>query len=235
MPLLPSPPALDRALLGRVAGSVAFRLACFAAMVWMTLLAEGRPAPSLPDLILPHVPYLAWVERYNYVLWVGVYVPLNLALFWHDGVRFCRYLVSAGLLALARGVCIVATGLGPVHGHDVNAGMDAARRWQGFMDIVSLNGVFTENTAGLYLTKDLFFSGHVSTTFLILLYVWPYARLRALALVGHALVVLSVYFGHMHYTIDVLGAYAVTFALFTLREGDVRALLLGRSASGASA
>ena len=33
------------------------------------------------------------------------------------------------------------------------------------------------------------------------------------------LVVVSVFFSHLHYTIDVIGAYAVTFALFTFREG----------------
>ena len=34
------------------------------------------------------------------------------------------------------------------------------------------------------LTKDLFFSGHTATTFLLLLYLWPHRRLRWLALAG---------------------------------------------------
>jgi hypothetical protein len=32
-------------------------------------------------------------------------------------------------------------------------------------------------------------------------------------------VVLSVFLSHLHYAIDVAGAYAFTFAIFALREG----------------
>jgi len=72
--------------------------------------------------------------------------------------------------------------------------------------------------ARLYLTKDLFFSGHTSSTFLLLLYVWRYRVLRWWMLTGHVLVVASIFFSHLHYTIDVIGAYAITFSLFALRE-----------------
>jgi hypothetical protein len=211
----------------RVAGAILFRYGCFLAMLGMTLATESRPAPSLPDAVLEWVPYVPWVERYNYILWVGAYVSVTLALGWRDIERFARYMISAGLLALIRGLCIMATGLGPVHGRDLNAGMDAETRWRGFWDIVFMRGVLTENTPQLYLTKDLFFSGHVSTTFLLLLYVWKYPRLRLAALTGHGLVVLAVFFGHLHYTIDVVGAYAVAFSLFVLREADVARSLRG--------
>ncbi len=70
-----------------------------------------------------------------------------------------------------------------------------------------------------YLTKDLFFSGHTATTFLLVLYLWRFPRLRAPALAGHVLVVASVFLSHLHYAIDVAGAYAVAFAIFALREG----------------
>jgi hypothetical protein len=50
------------------------------------------------------------------------------------------------------------------------------------------------------------------------LYVWRYPRLRQAMLLAHALVVASVFLAHLHYTIDVIGAYAITFSLFCLRE-----------------
>jgi hypothetical protein len=34
-------------------------------------------------------------------------------------------------------------------------------------------------------------------------------------------VVLSVFLSHLHYSIDVVGAYAITFSIFVLREGLV--------------
>jgi membrane-associated phospholipid phosphatase len=70
-----------------------------------------------------------------------------------------------------------------------------------------------------YLTKDLFFSGHTATTFLLALYLWRFPRARLLAVLGHVLVVLSVLFSHLHYGIDVVGGYAVALAVFALREG----------------
>jgi len=210
--------------LGQVALALAFRFACFAAMVWMALWGEARPAPSLPDAVLQRVPYVDWVERYNYIAWALAYFPVAGVLCWRDVRRFCRYMISSGLLSLVRGLCILATGLGPVRGADINAGMDSGQRLAAFWNILSPIGVFARDTPHAYLTKDLFFSGHTATTVLLLLYVWPYPVLRRWMLVGHVLVVASVFFAHLHYTIDVVGAYAIAFSLFCLRE-----LELGRA------
>lgn len=217
-------------LWARAAGSLAFRLTCYAAMVWMALYAEARPAPTLPDFLLPYVPFSPWVERYNYWLWIVSYVPIALWLFTADPERFIRYMVSAGLLGLVRGMCIVATGLGAVSGLDRHAGMDAETRWSAFLSLGTPWGLFNPD-AGMrvYLTKDLFFSGHTATTLLLLLYVWPWPKVRWAMLALHLLVVASVFLAHLHYTIDVIGAYAITFTLFALREWKVKDLLSQRS------
>lgn len=212
---------LQPALLARVAGSFVFRVACYDAMVWMALLAEARPAPGpQPDVLLDLVPYVPQVDHYNYLLWLFSYVPIALWLLWKDAERFIRYMVTSGLLALVRGVCIWVTGLGAVTGKDLHAGMDAATRLEAFLHLITPFGFFdTGAGARVYLTKDLFFSGHTATTFLLLLYVWKFPRLRAAMLVSHVLVMASVFLAHLHYSIDVIGAYAITLSLFTLREG----------------
>ncbi len=213
-----------RSLVPELAFAFAFRAACYAFMVWLALWAEARAAPSLPDAVLAWVPYVAWVDRYNYLLWLAAYVPVALALLYSAPRRFCRYMVTSGWVALARGACIVATGLGPVRGADVNAGLDEGRRLAAFWNLLSPLGFFGGG-AGVYLTKDLFFSGHTATTFVLLLYVWRFPRLRWPMLAGHLLVVATVFFSHLHYTIDVVGAYGIAFTLFFLREGDAKALL----------
>jgi len=188
-------------------------------MVWLALWSEARPAPSLPDLVLEQVPYLPWVDRWNYFIWLFAYLPIGLTLLWVDTPRFIRYMVSSGLLSLVRGVCIVVTGLGPVNGSDLHAGLSDADRWQAFWRLVTPFGFFSsEGGAQVSLTKDLFFSGHTATTFLLLLYVWRFEKLRKAMILMHIIVVVSVFLAHLHYTIDVIGAYAITFSLFVLRE-----------------
>lgn len=194
------------------------RFTCFAAMLWMALWAEARPAPSLPDAVLEVVPYVAAVDRYNYAVWLLAYVPVALGLWAADVRRFGRYMVTSGLLSLVRGACIVATGLGPVRGPDVNAGMDLAARKEAFLHLLNPLGLWGRGPAHVYLTKDLFFSGHTATTFLLLLYVWPHPRLRWPMLAGHVAVVVTVFLSHLHYTIDVAGAYAMAFTAYALAE-----------------
>jgi hypothetical protein len=177
-------------------------------------------------VVIDRLPYLSVVDRYNHWLLTVAYVPLALALLFVDAGRFIRYNVTSGLLSLVRGVCIVATGLGPVRGADVHAGLfrgaggrPTAAFWQALGELSTPGGLFGKDAAHVYLTKDLFFSGHTAVTFLLLLYVWPLPRLRVLMLIGHLLVVASVLLAHLHYTIDIVGAYAIAFTLYTLREG----------------
>lgn len=214
-----------RGELPRITFAFAFRYLCFAAMVWMALWNEARPAPSLPDAVLAQVPYLPWVDRYNYLLWLLGYGPAALLLLLIDAGRFVRYMITSGVLSVVRGLCILATGLGPVRGVDVNAGLDAAVRTRAFWGIVNPISALTGDAPHVYLTKDLFFSGHTSTTLLLLLYVWRYPKLRAWMIAAHLLVVTSLFFSHLHYTIDVVGGWAIAFSLFVLREADLRKAL----------
>jgi hypothetical protein len=202
-----------------IVAALVFRAACYAAMTAAAVWNELRPAPTVPDLVLAHVPYVAWVANANYLLWLAVYLPLSVGLLLGSARRFVRYTVSAGVVSLVRGATMLATGLGapdPAHAGPGIAGRDAV---EAFVALLSPWQVFAKDAMAAYLTKDLFFSGHTATTFLLLLYLWPSRRLRWAALAGHVLVVLSVFLSHLHYTIDVLGAYAVALAVFALREG----------------
>ncbi len=202
----------------RVVRAFVVRLGCYAIALRVLLWAEARPAPTLPDAVLPWVPYVEWVDRYNYVLWLAAYIPIALLLWWTDVERFIRYMETAGYVALARAACIWSTGLGPVNGQDVNAGLSLQAQNETFWRLISPSFFAPGGAAHVWLTKDLLFSGHTATTFLLLLYVWPFRRLRWPMLAAHALVVVSVFFSHLHYTVDVLAAYPFTFALFVLRE-----------------
>jgi hypothetical protein len=207
------------ALWPAVLGALAFRYACYGAMTALAIWNERRPAPTLPDLALQHLPYVEWVARANYWLWLLCYLPLAAAFLWTEPRRWVRYMVTGGLVSLARGLSLVLTGLGPPDPARAGPGLGGRGFGEAFIALMSPVDVFGKNAIGAYLTQDLFFSGHTATTFLLLLYLRGRPGLRAVALAAHALVVASVLLARIHYAIDVLGAWAVTFAIYALREG----------------
>ncbi|MEA2600082.1 MAG: hypothetical protein QOF89_1074 [Acidobacteriota bacterium] len=186
-------------------------------MLLLSLLTEGRPAPSLPDTILDRLPRIDWIADRNYWLWLLCYIPVALVLWRRDRPAFLHFLYLGGIVSLARGLCVGLTGLGPVVGPDINAGLHGTAILRAWLTLVNPFSTLFGNAAQIYLTKDLFFSGHVSSTFLL----WLYCRretpgLRRAAALGHWATVAVVLLSHLHYTIDVVGAWAVTYSLFAV-------------------
>ncbi len=62
--------------------------------------------------------------------------------------------------------------------------------------------------------NDLFFSGHTGVPFLLALMFWDHKILRYVFLCFSVLFAIVVLLGHLHYSIDVLSAYFITYAIF---------------------
>jgi hypothetical protein len=201
-----------------IGGALAFRAACYAVMTALALWAESTRGPVLHDAVLSRLPYVPWVDRVNYVAWLVVYLPLALVFLFTEPRRWVRYMITGGIVSLVRGVCIVATTLGAPDPAHAGAGLGGKSFFEAYIDLLSPIGVFAHGSARAYLTQDLFFSGHAATTFLLVLYLWHRPWLRSLAIVAHIAMVAAVMLAHLHYSIDVLGAWAFTFAIFALRE-----------------
>jgi hypothetical protein len=203
---------------GSVALAILWRYACHAAMLGLSLLTEGRPAPRLPDTVLDHLPRVAWIADHNWWLWVACYIPPALLLWRRDRSAFLRFLYVGGIVSVLRGLCVGLTGLGPSDGPDVNAGMRGAALFQAWLVLINPFSTLFGNAARVYLTKDLFFSGHASSTFLLWLYCRGKSRLGQAALVAHLVTVAVVLLAHLHYSIDVVGAWAITYSVYALAE-----------------
>jgi len=203
-------------------GALLFRVGCYAVMTALALWNERRPAPSLPDLVVGSLPYVPWVASINYWTWLVLYVPLMATLLWTEPPRWVRYMVTAGLVSLLRGLCIVLTGLGPPDPVHAGPGIGIRPFWDVYWELLSPLGVFYRGSMQVYLTKDLFFSGHTATTFLLVLYLWHRPKLRWIALGAHGIVVATVLLAKLHYSIDVVGGWAVTFVVYALREWQPR-------------
>jgi len=203
-------------------------------MLFMALAAERRAAPTLPDAVLSVTPRVEWINRYNYHIWLLCYVPLAVVLGVRNFPTFLRFMVAGGVISLLRGVSILMTGLGPVWGPDLNAGIAWHEVWEAWIQLINPLSSLLGSAPHIHLTKDLFFSGHTATTFLLALYCFRDRALRVPALVAHGVVVAVVFLSHLHYTIDVAGAYAVTFSVYAMFEWRPRHRDLGDLADSPS-
>jgi hypothetical protein len=199
-----------------VLAAFAWRYLAHSLMVAMSLVCEARPGRPMADWLLTQIPYSRWLAVHNYHVWLVAYVPLALWLWRRDRSAFVSFLWLGGVLSLLRGLSIALVPLGPVEGVDVNVGMSRAELWQAFLGIVNPLSALTTDVANTSLTKDLFFSGHASSSFLLWLYCRRVRLLGALALVAHLAVVFTVLAARIHYTVDVLGAWVITYAVYRL-------------------
>src|SRR5436190_7013045 len=215
-----TPPAMLR----RVLLATAFSWLSFAVMTILAVWNEGRPGIPFHDPILAAVPYVRWVDECNYWIWLLAWLPGLAAVLVGSPPTYVRLMIAAGVCSLLRGICIVATGLAPVNGIDANAALawDWALRFRVVLQILNPLSVFFDDSAHIWLTKDLFFSGHTSSTFLLVLFGWPMKRLRWAFVAAHLVVVGSLFFGHIHYTIDVVGGYAAAALAYACLRSHVR-------------
>lgn len=65
---------------------------------------------------------------------------------------------------------------------------------------------------------DLFFSGHTGLPFLMALIYWNEEYVRYFFLVMSAFFGMIVLMGHLHYSIDVLSAFYITYSIYTLNK-----------------
>ena len=66
--------------------------------------------------------------------------------------------------------------------------------------------------------KDLFFSSHTGLPFLMALVFWDNKYLKFFCLFSSVFFAVIVLLGHIHYSIDVLGAFFITYTIFHISE-----------------
>jgi membrane-associated phospholipid phosphatase len=63
-------------------------------------------------------------------------------------------------------------------------------------------------------TGDLFFSGHTGLPFLLALVFWDHPWWRRVFVIVSIIFGVTVLLGHFHYSIDVFGAFFITYTIF---------------------
>jgi hypothetical protein len=151
----------------------------------------GNP---VKDLILDNIPKynvdLIFIDGailfYIFVALMTVYSPKKIP-----------YVIkSVSLFILIRSFFIILTHIGPYPEHSP----------------FEMNNILNKIIFG----GDMFFSGHTGLPFLLALIFWDSKPLRYVFISASAIFAIAVLLGHLHYSIDVFGAYFITYSIYII-------------------
>ncbi len=159
---------------------------------------ELRNGPVLNDRILQILPPRDFSIFTFIIIWSMIAFLIVRSI--QNPTMFLTVLISITLLFLARMLTITFVPLNPP---------------SGLIPLKDPLSSFFYGHSDLFITKDLFFSGHTSTQFLIFL-CFENKRDKLIALASTCIVGLLVLIQHVHYTIDVMGAIFLTYLIYLL-------------------
>jgi hypothetical protein len=162
--------------------------------------ATSHASSSVTDIVLSNT-------RVYDVDTIFVYGPIFLTLFIifiaFKNPRYAPFIgKSIAVFSVIRSIFITLTHISPFPGHAVITST--------FFNDAYFTGIFTGD--------DLFFSGHTGIPFLMALIFWHNKTLRYVFLAISVLFGIIVLLGHLHYTIDVLSAFFITFSIYHINE-----------------
>ena len=171
--------------------SLLFLFSTFAILKTVGKYAEIRVAPALPDVVHSLLPLVdvGFIATFGFLAIIATFwIYLILA----EPKRLPYAIKLYGIFIIFRSIFIFVTGLGA----------PSIR-----IDDTSLINIFV---SGLYFTQDLFPSGHTAIPFLSYLIV-KNRNMKYLMFTGSLVMGASVLLLHVHYTIDVIGAFFVAY------------------------
>ncbi len=208
--------------------------AAYVVMQTSALFAETRRGPTLPDVMHDLVAVNRSLDFLNSVVWLPLLLVSIFILSIFRPYAAVNYLRVGAAMSLLRGLFIPLTTLGPPAVLLAGASptilnlKPADITWPLLVHHWMPLDVFLGGSgfSAVYLTQDLFFSGHTSTTFLLVIASWrnwkDNARTHAalhldrgifvFCVLVHVVTVVGLFLTHEHYTIDVLAAYFFVYA-----------------------
>lgn len=163
-------------------------------------LANGYATRSVSDSVTDIILSNTRVYDVGIIFVWGSILLVGIALF--IGLKHINYMPfafkSVALFVLIRSVFVSLTHISSFPTHALISSF--------LLRDVFLDSIFNGN--------DLFFSGHTGLPFLLALMFWENKKLRFLFLGFSVLFAIVVLLGHLHYSIDVLSAYFITYSIF---------------------
>ena len=151
---------------------------------------------SVSDIILSNTPVYDVDGIFVYGAFVLFFIIFFIVL---HRLNYAPFIIkSIAVFTIVRSIFVSLTHISPFPNH------------------VAISSVFFRESffSGIFNYNDLFFSGHTGIPFLMALIFWDNKKLRFLFLGFSILMAVVVLLGHLHYSIDVLSAFFITFSIF---------------------
>ena len=178
-----------------VLSGVLFFLGCVYANFLAETYALKHASNAVSDIVLSNIRVFDVDGIFIYGTFL--FVALTGFLSFSEPRRIPFMLKSIGLFVFVRAVFMSLTHIGP---YPAQLEITSA-----LLNRFSLGG-------------DLFFSGHTGMPFLVALIFWENIRLRILFIAASIFFGVLVLLAHLHYSIDVLAAFFITYAIYRMAE-----------------
>jgi hypothetical protein len=188
----------DKTFITSICVGLLFLIISLVANFYAGTYATAQASSPVNDIILSNT-------RVYDVDALFIYAPLLLWLFvgglcMVDPKKAPFILKSIAAFVLIRSVFVILTHIGPFPNQ-------------------ALAGLSTSEWAGKFIFGgDLFFSAHTGLPFLMALAFWDTRWLRYLFIATAVFFGAIVLLGHLHYSIDVLSAFFITYSIFRISE-----------------
>jgi hypothetical protein len=163
--------------------------------------ADHSALPSGSDWLLRRLPVVNVLPMLSWG-WLGLHLTLAGAAVLYYPRRMPFLLFMLGVFVAVRSVFIF---LSPI-GHPTS-----------MLDVGKLDFLYSQVLGTWTFNNEFVFSGHAGVPFLFFLFFETF-WLKTTALVGSLTMGACVLLSHNHYTVDVLGAYFVSYSIFCLSE-----------------
>ena len=160
--------------------------------------ATAHASNYVEDIILSNIPTFDVGAIFSWGVLALIAFILYLVLI--HPKRFPFILHSLSTFYFIRGTFVALTHLSP---YPTRTALD-----------VNFGTLFAKQFGG----ADLFFSAHTGVPFLMALVFWDTKALRYLFLVWSGIFAITVLLGHLHYSIDVLSAFFITYSIFEITK-----------------
>jgi hypothetical protein len=196
----------DKRYLGSIALGFGLLIVSLVANYYAAIYTTERASSSVADLILSNIP--TFDVDAIFVFGPMIFAVIILVVCLADPRKIPFTLKSVALFILIRSFFITLTHIGPYPDHIV-------------IDILHPGWVHTLTTdPNFFLANvfsagaDLFFSGHTGLPFLLGLLFWEHRVMRIFCIASAVFFGVIVLLGHLHYSIDVLSAFFITYSIY---------------------